>query len=134
MSQLILHIAPRTAIVDLDLWIVLESSCQQQVLTAGDAQPLTFESYAEQREHFKSDWHRYNVRRKLAGRLPLDEEEFERFLGENDEVRIARYHVDLPIVYSFMNSINSVFPTFKDYHVLEMNDVLTVPVVCKPIQ
>ena len=33
-----------------------------------------FESIEEQRAHFKSDWHRYNVKAKLIGRTVTEEE------------------------------------------------------------
>eukprot|EP00250_Pteridium_aquilinum_P014954 c22301_g1_i1 orf=90-2060(+) len=38
---------------------------------------LEFASLDEQRSHFKSDFHRLNVKRKLAGKEPVSEEEFE---------------------------------------------------------
>lgn len=37
-----------------------------------------------QREHFKSDWHRLNVKRKLSARVPLTEAAFEAALDEED--------------------------------------------------
>ena len=42
----------------------------------------TFASVAEQRAHFRSDWHRCNVRRRLGGRPALGEAEFERCAQE----------------------------------------------------
>ena len=44
-----------------------------------------FESVAEQRQHFKLDWHRYNLKQSLAGRDPTSQEEFERRLEEIEE-------------------------------------------------
>ncbi|XP_028249646.1 ankyrin repeat and zinc finger domain-containing protein 1 [Parambassis ranga] len=38
----------------------------------------------EQREHYKLDWHRFNLRQKMAGLLPLTAEEFERKTGAGD--------------------------------------------------
>ncbi|XP_069554718.1 tRNA endonuclease ANKZF1 isoform X1 [Brachyistius frenatus] len=38
----------------------------------------------EQREHYKLDWHRFNLRQKIAGLLPLTAEEFERRTGAGD--------------------------------------------------
>ncbi len=40
----------------------------------------------EQRTHFRSDWHRYNVRRKLQGRPVATEEDFERSMQHDDGV------------------------------------------------
>ena len=37
----------------------------------------TFESLPEQRSHFSSDWHRYNVKRKLANKPAVRESEWE---------------------------------------------------------
>lgn len=37
----------------------------------------TFESLPEQRSHFSSDWHRYNVKRKLANKSAVRENEWE---------------------------------------------------------
>ena len=44
-----------------------------------------FTSAQEQRAHFKTDWHKYNLKQKLARKLPVDLEEFER-LVEKEEV------------------------------------------------
>ncbi|KAI5062222.1 hypothetical protein GOP47_0022761 [Adiantum capillus-veneris] len=38
---------------------------------------LEFSSLDEQRFHFKSDFHRFNVKRKLIGKVPISEEGFE---------------------------------------------------------
>ena len=44
-------------------------------------------SVADQRAHFRSDWHRCNVRRKLHARAALSEAEFERSVqGAADEL------------------------------------------------
>mmetsp|Transcript_40627 Transcript_40627/g.115020 ORF Transcript_40627/g.115020 Transcript_40627/m.115020 type:complete len:658 (-) Transcript_40627:264-2237(-) len=46
-----------------------------------------FELPEEQREHFKSDWHRCNLKRKVGGKRPLSEPEFEQLLADGgDEV------------------------------------------------
>lgn len=41
-----------------------------------------FETPAEQRIHFRSDWHRCNLKRKVKGQRPLSEGEFENMLDE----------------------------------------------------
>ncbi len=45
-----------------------------------------FASAAEQRGHFRSDWHRHNARRRAAGRPPLAEDEFERAAADGGEL------------------------------------------------
>lgn len=43
-----------------------------------------FTNREEQREHYKLDWHRFNLRLKMAGLPPLTAEEFERKTGAGD--------------------------------------------------
>lgn len=53
----------------------------------------TFQSVEEQREHFKSDWHRYNVKARIIGRaVPADEWEgmIEGALRESFEILTTR--------------------------------------------
>ncbi|KAI8826907.1 uncharacterized protein EV422DRAFT_16843 [Fimicolochytrium jonesii] len=38
---------------------------------------VTFTSSDDMRQHYKADWHRYNLQRKVAGRSPVSEAEFE---------------------------------------------------------
>ena len=38
---------------------------------------VPFHSEAELREHYKSDWHRYNLKRKVAGLPPVTRDWFE---------------------------------------------------------
>jgi hypothetical protein len=45
-----------------------------------------FASAAEQRGHFKTDWHRYNVRRRVAKKPPISEEQFDRIVEEDEDV------------------------------------------------
>jgi pre-60S factor REI1 len=44
---------------------------------------VRFDSLDEQRAHFKLDWHRLNLKRKVAGLPPLAEDECERLLDDN---------------------------------------------------
>ncbi len=44
-----------------------------------------FASTAEQRLHFKTDWHRLNVKRRTAGHMPLSEDHFEAMLEGQHE-------------------------------------------------
>ena len=48
----------------------------------------SFPSTEDQRRHFKTDWHRLNVKRKLAGLDPITEHHFAELI-ENDEDRDA---------------------------------------------
>ncbi|KAG5178882.1 C2H2 type zinc-finger-domain-containing protein [Tribonema minus] len=41
----------------------------------------TFQSSEEQRAHYKLDWHRYNLKRKVASLAPVSKEDFERRLA-----------------------------------------------------
>ncbi|CAI5737527.1 unnamed protein product [Hyaloperonospora brassicae] len=53
---------------------------------------LTFPSYAEQRDHFRLDWHRYNLKRKVVDLPPVSEEQFalrmRKVLEENAAQRV----------------------------------------------
>eukprot|EP00878_Enallax_costatus_P025848 GHUV01027685.1.p1 GENE.GHUV01027685.1~~GHUV01027685.1.p1 ORF type:complete len:168 (+),score=45.90 GHUV01027685.1:260-763(+) len=46
-----------------------------------------FTTSAEQRQHFKTDWHRYNLKRRIDKKLPVTEEEFDRMIEAGDDVR-----------------------------------------------
>ena len=46
---------------------------------------LSFDGSAEQRQHVKSDLHRYNLKRKIKGQTPVSEADFDRMIGELDE-------------------------------------------------
>lgn len=37
---------------------------------------VDFKSGVDQREHYKSDWHRYNLKRNMRGKDPITEEQF----------------------------------------------------------
>ncbi|KAI5107425.1 ankyrin repeat and zinc finger domain-containing protein 1 isoform X4 [Silurus meridionalis] len=41
----------------------------------------SFDSREEQMEHYKLDWHRFNLRQRIAGRSPITVEEFEKKTG-----------------------------------------------------
>ncbi|XP_058249081.1 tRNA endonuclease ANKZF1 isoform X2 [Hemibagrus wyckioides] len=49
----------------------------------------SFESREEQMEHYKLDWHRFNLRQRLAGRSPITVEEFEKKTGMGDMSSIS---------------------------------------------
>ena len=44
---------------------------------------LTFENRQEQVSHYRLDWHRYNLKRKLNGLSCIGEDDFEALSGEN---------------------------------------------------
>jgi hypothetical protein len=46
---------------------------------------LSFGSSTEQRQHVKSDLHRYNLKRKIKGQPSVSEADFDRMIGELDE-------------------------------------------------
>ena len=49
---------------------------------------LTFSNLRDQRDHFKTDWHKYNLQRKVNGRSVVTETEFEELsdLGSIDSL------------------------------------------------
>lgn len=46
---------------------------------------VTFHGVDEQREHVRSDHHRYNLKCRMRGNAPLNEEDFAKLVGELDE-------------------------------------------------
>lgn len=58
---------------------------------------VAFENFEGQREHFQSDWHRYNLMRKVSGLPPVTREAFNDRVGqmkliqENTEVIIHSF-------------------------------------------
>ncbi|XP_028848189.1 ankyrin repeat and zinc finger domain-containing protein 1 isoform X2 [Denticeps clupeoides] len=48
-----------------------------------------FDSREEQIEHYKLDWHRFNLRQRLAGRPPVSAEDFETKTGAGDVSSIS---------------------------------------------
>ena len=53
-------------------------------MLAGSVQPV-FANLGDQRAHFRTDWHRRNVRRRAHGRAALTEAEFEHSLQQDGE-------------------------------------------------
>ncbi|KNC97880.1 uncharacterized protein SPPG_06872 [Spizellomyces punctatus DAOM BR117] len=56
-----------------------EQPCIQPTSTSGCSTcgGLQFPSSEEMRTHYKSDWHRYNIKRKVRGQGPVSEEQFD---------------------------------------------------------
>ncbi|GLI65482.1 hypothetical protein VaNZ11_009020 [Volvox africanus] len=48
-----------------------------------------FSSSQEQRDHFKTDWHWYNVKRRLAKQPAVSEEQFDQIIEQGTEVSIS---------------------------------------------
>lgn len=42
---------------------------------------VTFDDSEAHKTHYKLDWHRYNLRRKVAGLAPVDQGDFDRRLA-----------------------------------------------------
>lgn len=57
--------------------ITTGASASSRTTFTCNACALTFPSSDIQRFHMKSDWHRYNLKRKLEGLLPISSEEFQ---------------------------------------------------------
>eukprot|EP00976_Prorocentrum_cordatum_P074788 1181648-Prorocentrum_minimum.AAC.2 len=47
---------------------------------------VAFENLREQRAHYKTDWHRLNVKRRSSQRAPLSEAAFENAVEDGDDV------------------------------------------------
>ena len=50
---------------------------ENRTFTCYTAPGVGFASEEEMKEHYRSDWHRYNLKRKVAGLAPLSREAFE---------------------------------------------------------
>ena len=66
-------------------------SVDQKATAGGPATCVTcgvgcFNDVEEQREHFKSDWHRYNVKLRVQGKGPVPEDAFIRLIEDGDDV------------------------------------------------
>src|SRR4051812_15173382 len=61
--------------------LTLTEGGQPTCITCGN---LVFESALEQRAHFRLDWHRFNVKRRLvnASQAPVTEAEFEGMMAD----------------------------------------------------
>ena len=54
---------------------------------------VLFEDADNQREHYKTDWHRYNLKRKLVELQPVTEEEFQQkvaFQTQKKDEKVGR--------------------------------------------
>jgi hypothetical protein len=56
----------------------MSSSTNTSLLTCSTAPNVIFSSRAELAEHYKSDWHRYNLRRRAAGLQPITKDVFDK--------------------------------------------------------
>jgi pre-60S factor REI1 len=50
---------------------------EQRTFTCYTAPGVSFASEEEMKDHYRSEWHRYNLKRKVAGLAPLSREAFE---------------------------------------------------------
>ncbi len=57
---------------------------------------VTFGDLEEQRQHFRLDWHRYNLKRKVHGQRTVTENEFDEIMG-----KYVIVHCPMPIVILF---------------------------------
>ena len=46
---------------------------------------VIFSNFQEQRDHVRSDWHRYNLKRRLTGSKTVTQDEFEKLIEDLDE-------------------------------------------------
>lgn len=75
-----------------------------QVCSIGQSTQAEFDSVSSQREHFKSEWHRYNLQRKQNQRPILDWEQFQHKI-ENEDVLMI-YLIYLKLLFSQISSIS----------------------------
>lgn len=68
---------------------LMPSSQVEQLSGNAGTTYAAFDGPTEQRLHFKSDWHRFNVKLRSAGKAPVDETEFERLVNDKDEASVA---------------------------------------------
>lgn len=52
-----------------------------------------FSDVSKQREHYKLDWHRYNLKRSLSGRDPLTEDQFTERNGKSNLNSLFSFHL-----------------------------------------
>ncbi|GIL44599.1 hypothetical protein Vafri_2123 [Volvox africanus] len=72
--------------VQSDVWRESGATC----LTCGIGVNCPgFSSSQEQRDHFKTDWHRYNVKRRLAKQPAVSEEQFDQIIEQGTEVSLS---------------------------------------------
>lgn len=79
--------AKQPKVLDVSSWTESGATC----LACGiGISSQGFASAADQRQHFKTDWHRCNVKRRLAKKLPLSEEDFDRVIEQDEDVGCCR--------------------------------------------
>lgn len=76
--------------------------------------------------HYKADYHRYNIKRKLHGQSPLTEEEFDRVIGElddsisgsdeSDEGSLDEAEKDTDTLATLMNSTGLLDPISEEQY------------------
>lgn len=49
-----------------------------------------FEDKAQQRLHYKLDWHRYNLKQRLNGLKPINEDKFSLLADEGIKIKIIK--------------------------------------------
>ena len=68
-------------------WPMEAMETQRTAFTCYTAPGVTFANEEEMKEHYRSEWHRQNLKRKVAGLAPLTREAFE-------ERQHGRQHAD----------------------------------------
>lgn len=76
-----------------------------------------------QREHYKLDWHRFNLRQKIAGLPPLNAEEFEKKTGAGEGHMQHQYtcahiltkeNVQILLIFNFPGDLSSISGSESD--------------------
>ena len=87
---------------------------------------VSFENIQDQREHFKLDWHRFNIANKLKGQKPINEEQFEAQIdnlslsgsesddeSESEEDKLAETTYKHPKVFYTHSETNQLYSIHK---------------------
>jgi pre-60S factor REI1 len=87
----IVHGASAFQGAQLDIATAISQPKEENALTCMSCGGFTAASFEELREHYKTEWHRHNLKRKVAELAPLAFDEFEErvaaFLGNQSDVR-----------------------------------------------
>lgn len=119
------------------------SSTYQGALTCVTCQ-IVFETAKAHREHYKTDWHRYNLKRKIINLLPVDKPTFEsRILSQQlkqdeESAKSSIYCTICKKSYSSQKSFNSHLTSKQHKSLASQSDNehkdVGVPAAKKPVK
>ncbi len=83
-------------------------------MAAGVPGSVVFSSLEEQRSHARSDWHRYNIKARAAGKSAISEADFERIVSSGQD-EASLQSLDLPSS-AHLDALND-FPKFAKKYI-----------------